>query len=453
MDLDRAAEEIVETGVFLNHFGLCPATSGNFSIRLEEQRIAVTASGKHKGELTVDDVLIVDLEGNVQGSTKKPSAETLIHTAIYSLYKDVGAVLHTHSLNGTVLTRLLHPNKTLITEGYEIHKAFPGIKTHESRIEIPIFENTQDISRMAAEISTYLQEHPNTYGLLIRGHGFYTWGRTMKEAKIRVEAFEYLFESELKFHMATQKFAHEDIAKPHLGTDSHSFRQMRMQPVEAILTDIEGTTTSISFVHDVLFPYAKEHVSDYLFTHCTEPAVAHILDEVRLVAEIPNADLSQVTQTLLTWMEQDKKITPLKTLQGMMWKDGYDQGDFQGHVYEDAFQALTRWYEQGLSLYVYSSGSVSAQKLLFSHSPYGDLTPLFSGYFDTQIGGKKESSSYHAIAEQLHLAPGKILFLSDSLEELHAAREAGLQTLLILREATHPSVPNFFHIFNGTLAQ
>lgn len=204
LSLDQAAGEIVEAGVFLNRFGLCPATSGNLSRRLDDQFVAVTASGKHKGELTEEDVLIVDLSGKVQGSTKKPSAETLLHTAIYALFTDVGAVLHTHSLNGTVLTRLLPSKKALVTEGYEIHKGFPGIKTHESRVEIPIFENSQDLVTMSAEVSTYLQEHPDVCGFLIRGHGFYTWGRDMKEAKIRVEVFEHLFESELKLHIATR---------------------------------------------------------------------------------------------------------------------------------------------------------------------------------------------------------------------------------------------------------
>ena len=203
VSFDQAAEEIVEAGVFLNSFGLCPATSGNLSRRLDEELVAVTASGKHKGELTKDDVLIVDLNGNAQGSAKKPSAETLLHTAIYALYKDVGAVLHTHSLNGTVLTRVFSHDNLLVTEGYEIHKAFPGIKTHESKLEIPIFENSQDISAMAEEVTAYLQAHPQVYGFLIRGHGFYTWGRDMKEAKIRVEAFEYLFSAELNILLAT----------------------------------------------------------------------------------------------------------------------------------------------------------------------------------------------------------------------------------------------------------
>lgn len=224
-------------------------------------------------------------------------------------------------------------------------------------------------------------------------------------------------------------------------------------PVEAILTDIEGTTTSISFVHDVLFLYAKEHVQEYLLAHQQELAVAQIVAEVKEISKTPEANLGQVAKTLLEWMEQDKKLTPLKTLQGMMWKEGYFRGDFQGHVYEDAFEKLGAWNKQGLALYVYSSGSVPAQKLLFSHSTYGDLTPLFSGYFDTKVGGKKECASYCEIVKQLGLAADKILFLSDVIEELDAAREAGMQTILVAREgesvpSAHPyeSVTSFSQI-------
>ena len=225
-----------------------------------------------------------------------------------------------------------------------------------------------------------------------------------------------------------------------------------LAPIEAIVTDIEGTTTSISFVHDILFPYAKRHLRDYLCAHSDEPAVLQITKEVKQIENSPHADLAQIAEILLTWMAQDKKITPLKTLQGMMWKDGYAQGDFQGHVYEDAFQEFKYWKEQGISLYVYSSGSVPAQKLLFSHSTYGDMTPLFSGYFDTRVGGKKESSSYQEIGKQLNLSPEKILFLSDVVEELDAAKEAGMHTILIVREGmalsncAHPSFPNFWDI-------
>lgn len=204
LDFIEAAKEIVEAGVFLNKYRLCPATSGNFSRRLSEGLIAVTASGKHKGELTVDDILMVDLQGSPRASSLKPSAETLLHTSIYNLYPEVGAVLHTHSLNGIVLTQLIS-NSELITEGYEIHKIFPGIKTHKSTVVTPIFENSQDIAALADEVSDFLKVYPNTYGFLIRGHGFYTWGRDMQEAKNRIEAFEHLFESEWKLHLIMKK--------------------------------------------------------------------------------------------------------------------------------------------------------------------------------------------------------------------------------------------------------
>ncbi len=225
--------------------------------------------------------------------------------------------------------------------------------------------------------------------------------------------------------------------------------------VDAIISDIEGTTTSISFVRDTLFPYAKEQVKDYLLINQNEPSVSQLIQEIARAGSVSHTDLSQVAQVLLKWMEQDQKITSLKTLQGMMWKTGYEEGHFQGHVYRDAFEELQYWHEQGLALYIYSSGSVPAQKLLFSHSTFGDLTPLFSGYFDTQIGGKKESNSYRRIAAQIQIPPERILFLSDVVEELNAAAEAGMQTLLILREGTifpigcsHDSAQNFHQVFN-----
>lgn len=196
--ISKAADELVSVGHFLNDLGLCSATAGNFSTRIDSDCIAITVSGRHKGELTPDDVIMVNLEGKAQGTSKKPSAETALHTLIYRLFPDVGAVLHTHSVNGTVLSRHLAPTTAFITEGYEIHKAFTGITTHESTLELPIFENSQDYVSLASQVSEYVQSHPKTYGFFLRGHGLYTWGRDIKEAQIRTEAFEFLFECELK---------------------------------------------------------------------------------------------------------------------------------------------------------------------------------------------------------------------------------------------------------------
>ena len=215
-----------------------------------------------------------------------------------------------------------------------------------------------------------------------------------------------------------------------------------MNTVLAILLDIEGTTTSISFVHDVLFPYAKKHVGDYVRSH--EAEVQDVLQQIREI--VGDVDLDGAIAALQQWMEQDKKITPLKTLQGMMWEDGYKSGAFQGHLYKDAYDAMVSWKKQGIPLYIYSSGSVQAQKLLFRYSCYGDLTYLFSGHFDTKVGDKKEQSSYEKIAGEIGLPADSILFLSDVVEELDAAKKAGMQTTLLARGNLHTTVHSFEQI-------
>lgn len=207
--------------------------------------------------------------------------------------------------------------------------------------------------------------------------------------------------------------------------------------IRAILTDIEGTTSSISFVKDVLFPYARRALPAFLKARTRDPEVARWVDAV--AAEIGAAGPDAcITEVLQGWIDEDRKHTALKALQGMIWKAGYENGDFHAHVYPDAVERLRAWQAQGLPLYVYSSGSVGAQKLFFAHSEAGDLLPLFSGHFDTEIGGKREAASYTRIAESLGLPPAEILFLSDVVEELDAAREAGMATTLIDRPQDYP---------------
>ena len=218
--------------------------------------------------------------------------------------------------------------------------------------------------------------------------------------------------------------------------------------IKAIVTDIEGTTSSLSFVKDVLFPYARRHLPDFVRQHYDHADVKPLLDDARGIA---GAELNpeQLIAQFIDWIDRDQKITPLKSLQGLIWQDGYKQGAFKGHVYPDAAQQLKAWKQQGYALYVYSSGSVYAQKLLFAHTEYGDLTPLFSGYFDTHIGAKQETAAYQAIAVQIQLPASEILFLSDIKAELDAAREAGFNTYWLVREqsiakgAEHRQVGDF----------
>lgn len=202
--------------------------------------------------------------------------------------------------------------------------------------------------------------------------------------------------------------------------------------IAAVVTDIEGTTSSLSFVHDVLFPYARAALPDFIARHAAEPAVREILTAARAIAgtELDDAQLARAMQA---WIDADRKLTPLKALQGLIWEGGYRRGDFRGHVYADAAAKLTEWHALGLRLYVYSSGSVRAQKLLFAHTEFGDLTPLFSGYFDTEIGPKREAQSYRRIAQAVAEPAERIAFLSDIAPELAAAHSAGMHTVYVMR--------------------
>lgn len=203
-------------------------------------------------------------------------------------------------------------------------------------------------------------------------------------------------------------------------------------PPTHILTDIEGTTTAIAFVHRSLFPYAAEALEAFLARHATRDDVAAILRDV------PGADK---LATLRNWMAEDAKVTPLKALQGLIWRQGYAEGALKGHLWPDVAPALREWRAAGLRLAVYSSGSEEAQRLLFRHSEAGDLEGLFEGFFDTRMGAKREAASYTRIASAWRVLPGAILFLSDVAEELDAAREAGLSTCQLVRpeDGTRPS--------------
>jgi enolase-phosphatase E1 len=218
--------------------------------------------------------------------------------------------------------------------------------------------------------------------------------------------------------------------------------------IRAVLTDIEGTTTDIAFVHKTLFPYARAHIADFVRAHASDSFVREQLAAVSHEAGRALNDDEAIAQ-LIRWIDEDRKITPLKALQGVVWEQGYRNGDFTGHVYPEVPGSLRRWQAEGKKLYVYSSGSVQAQKLIFGYTPFGDLTPLFSGYFDTRIGGKREAGSYQRIAQEIGLPAGEVLFLSDIVEELDAASAAGMQTIWLVRDgaldpdARHPQRQSF----------
>ncbi|MDD2768486.1 MAG: methylthioribulose 1-phosphate dehydratase [Methylococcus sp.] len=193
------AAELIEAGRFIDSRGWVPATSGNFSARLNDGRIAITVSGRHKGRLRPEDIMLVDAEGHPLDG-KKPSAETVLHTGIYRRYPNAGAVLHPHSPAATLLSRLV--SRVVILEDYELLKALAGIETHEARVAVPIFPNDQDIPRLALGVEEYIEMHGDILAYIIAGHGFYTWGKSVSDALRHLEALEFLFDLETRIHGA-----------------------------------------------------------------------------------------------------------------------------------------------------------------------------------------------------------------------------------------------------------
>ncbi len=229
--------------------------------------------------------------------------------------------------------------------------------------------------------------------------------------------------------------------------------------IQSILLDIEGTTTPIDFVYQVLFPFARRRVGDYLSQHWSADDVQSDLAKLREEHAVDmqqelnppelQANLEFVTGYIHWLMDCDRKSTPLKSLQGKIWQEGYESGELLSQVFDDVPPALERWHQSGKQIYIYSSGSVLAQKLLFGHTVAGDLKPLLSGYFDTTVGAKTEAESYRRIAANIQQSPETILFVSDVISELNAASKAGMQCTLSLRPGNHPQPENTFHSINS----
>jgi enolase-phosphatase E1 len=220
---------------------------------------------------------------------------------------------------------------------------------------------------------------------------------------------------------------------------------MTSAEITHIVTDIEGTTTSVDFVYQTLFPYFREHLNELMEMNELEE-IQQIFEETRThyfsMEKKHLTSNQELIDVLRDWSLKDLKITPLKTLQGIIWRKGYLEGKIKGHIFPDVPEHLIKWHGHNIQLSIFSSGSVAAQQLLFRYSTYGDLTPYIQHYFDTQTGTKREGSTYQRIAEKLQVNPINILFLSDIPEELEAAKNAGMQTIQLVREKTLPAWPH-----------
>ena len=220
--------------------------------------------------------------------------------------------------------------------------------------------------------------------------------------------------------------------------------------LRAILLDIEGTTTPMSFVHDVLFPYSRRHLTAFLERHVDSPELIQDLDKLKTEHSLDERDGQHpppLVESYVGWLiDRDRKSPALKSLQGKIWEAGYKDGSLQAPVFSDVRLAIERWIEEGKTVNIFSSGSVLAQRLLFAHTDHGDLTTLLSKYFDTQVGKKTKMESYQRISNVLSVEPNEVLFISDVVAELDAAADAGMKTALCIRPGNNPQPPTIRHL-------
>ena len=348
---------------------------------------------------------------------------------------------------------------------------------YRDELVIPIIENTSKEYELTASLDQAVLKYPKSVAVLVRDHGVYVWGNSWEDAKRHGECLHYLFELSLKLCHLEKCMGQTISTEVEVVQDGNPRKRHRPldqagngQIVSAdtshykhVLLDIEGTTTPITFVKDVLFPYARDQVENYLRKHWYGDAQSDLIALLHQHAADKNdgsllslSALSKLslkserllfTESLLIafttyvqWnIEKDRKIKALKDLQGKIWKDGYDSGALNAIVYDDVPLFLKRMKHLGKNVCIYSSGSRSAQKLLFKHSNHGDLREYLSCYFDTVVGHKRDASSYNEISLYLGVdKASEILFVTDIFEEAVAATEAGMSAMISIRPGNAP---------------
>ena len=450
-----------------------------------------------------DDIFELDMSRNVVHAPRTPnlkqSACTPLWYVVYRNRPSAKAVIHTHSMNAQLAT-LLDPTETSTVLRVTHLEMLKGVGHHgyDDILEVPIIDNRPSEDLLAEQLESVIQKYPKSNCVLVRRHGLYVWGDSWEQAKTQCESFDYLFESCIKLRQlgidfgslpahGTYRVDEDDkakcaiIKKPKLGdvtakpTSAAGFNGMAKannhddlvaNPVpilprdsKVILLDIEGCTTAISFVKETLFPYILEHVEEYVNAlpqqdyQLLAKALAEDLSSLESASRgLP--DLTDCHAMVRHMVKNDYKLPSLKTLQGKMWKRGYENGDLKGHVYSD-FVPMLQWMQShGVHVCIYSSGSVQAQKLLFGYSDQGDLCDFFHRHFDiTTSGNKKVESSYTNIFEALKgdkintndgaiSSPSDIVFVSDAEAELDAAKKAGMKVVMSVRPGNVPLSEN-----------
>lgn len=468
--------------------GWVSGTGGSITIKVHDdsipkpqQLILMSPSGVQKERMVPEDMYVLSPNGAILSAPspkpyphKPPKCSDCgpLFMKAYEM-RDAGAVIHSHGIE-TCLVTMLNPHaKEFRITHMEMIK---GIKGHGyyDELVVPIIENTAYEYELTESLAKAIEAYPKTTAVLVRNHGIYVWGDSWISAKTQAECYHYLFDAAIKLNQlgldwSTPNHGQIQNFKGVLGSSVNRNVSIKAGAAgsnneferRCIVLDIEGTTTPISFVTDVLFPFARDNVARHLSatydTAETKEDIELLRSQVQDDLEkgvsgavpIPADDASkdEVIAALVANVEAmikaDRKITALKQLQGHIWRTGFENNELEGVVFEDVPEALARWHGSGIKVYIYSSGSRLAQRLIFGNTKYGDLRQFLSGFFDTAVGNKRETRSYVEITQSLGVdKPSEILFVTDVFQEAVAAKAAGLEVIVSIRPGNGPLPDN-----------
>ncbi|GAB2277961.1 hypothetical protein Dimus_012659 [Dionaea muscipula] len=469
------------------NLGWVGGTGGSITIKVHDdcipkpqQLIVMSPSGVQKERMLPEDMYILSPEGCIISSPtpksnphKPPKCSDCAPLFMKAYHmRNAGAVIHSHGMESCIVTMMNPGSKEFKITHMEMIKGIQGHGYYDELV-VPIIENTAHERELTDSLAAAIEAYPKSTAVLVRNHGIYVWGDSWISTKTQAECYHYLFDAAIKLYQMGLDWStptHGPIKAPkailrsggsvavsaRMGTDGEQepFRR-------CIVLDIEGTTTPISFVSEVLFPYARENVGRHLSAtyESTETQGdikllrAQVQDDLEkgIAGAVPippdNEGKEEVVAALVANVEAmikaDRKITSLKQLQGHIWRTGYKNKELQGVVFADVPSALERWHNSGIKVYIYSSGSRLAQRLIFGNTNFGDLRKYLSGFFDTTIGNKRESRSYVEINESVGVDnPSEILFVTDVYEEATAAKAAGLEVIISVRPGNGPLPEN-----------
>ncbi|XP_027355115.1 probable bifunctional methylthioribulose-1-phosphate dehydratase/enolase-phosphatase E1 isoform X1 [Abrus precatorius] len=466
------------------NLGWVSGTGGSITIKVHDhsipkshQLILMSPSGVQKERMEPEDMYVLSHTGSVLSAPspkpyphKPPKCSDCgpLFMKAYEM-RDAGAVIHSHGIESCLVTMLNSLSNEFRITHMEMIK---GIKGHGyyDELVVPIIENTAYEYELTESLAKAIEAYPKTTAVLVRNHGIYVWGDSWISAKTQAECYHYLFDAAIKLSQLGL-----DWSTPDHGPIQRSIRSLKfagesntstktktangeIDPFpHCIVLDIEGTTTPISFVTEVLFPYARQNVGRHLSMTYDTPETQADLKLLRsqvqsdleqgVAGAVPipldDAGKEQVIAALVTNVEAmikaDRKITALKELQGHIWQTGYENNELKGIVFDDVPEALEKWHALGIKVYIYSSGSRLAQRLIFGHTIHGDLRKYLSGFFDTTVGNKRETHSYAEISASLGVdKPSDLLFVTDVYQEATAAKAAGLEVIISVRPGNAP---------------